>query len=119
MLPLVHIELLAKNISIPRAALSGGSTITDTMLNTSGLVEDKQASIPFELEHSLSQTSFKDAIEAKAAISRWLGYPLGRLLPEQMARIEAIILESLGKQLVMTQVKQLFEIKPIFTRKEN
>ncbi|WP_204367902.1 IS481 family transposase [Candidatus Jidaibacter acanthamoebae] len=114
-----HIELLAKNISIPRAALSGGSTITDTMLNTSGLVEDKQASIPFELEHSLSQTSFKDAIEAKAAISRWLGYPLGRLLPEQMARIEAIILESLDKQLVMTQVKQLFEIKPIFTRKEN
>jgi hypothetical protein len=111
-----RIEGLAKIISIPRIALgSNDNSITEQLLNASGLVEDKQPSIPFTMQSPFEQTTFKNAVEAKVAISRWLGYPLGRLLPEQLAQIDSIISESLDKQVVMAQVKQMFEIKLITT----
>jgi hypothetical protein len=106
-----HITELAKSISIPRSALDSPDTPTLQRLNESGLTEEVQASVPFTPQNGFETTAFKDAIEAKTAISRMLGYPLGRLLPEQLAAINAIVAETLDKQAVISQVKALFEIK--------
>jgi hypothetical protein len=46
-----------------------------------------------------------------------LGYPLGRLLPEQIAEINEIVSENLDKKFVMAQVKELFKIKLILQEK--
>ena len=60
---------------------------------------------------------FKNELEAKLAIAKWLGYPLGRLLPEQIAEINEIVSENLDKKFVMAQVKELFKIKLILQEK--
>lgn len=106
------IGALAKSISVPRDILDGSNpTATEELLNTSGLVETWIPSQPFTAQNPLVQTRFRNAIEAKTAISRWLGYPLGRLLPEQIGAIDDILSESLDKQVVMAQIKQLFTVK--------
>ena len=88
-----NITELAKSISIPRSALSGHD-MPRLQLNEK-ITEDVQASVPFVPQTGLEQTRFKDVIEAKSAIARMLGYPLGRLLPEQLAAINSIIAETL------------------------
>ena len=75
--------------------------------------EEKQAYMPFILENPFEQTNFKNAIEAKTAIAKWLGYTLGRLSPEQLEQINSIVTEDLDKKLVMMQVKQLFRMKVV------
>ena len=54
---------------------------------------------------------YKDVIEAKSAISNWLGYPLSRLDSKLIKQINNIVEENLNKKLVMSKVKQLFETK--------
>jgi hypothetical protein len=101
------ISNLAKQISIPRHALG---SLESNLLAEAGLTEEQLKSVPFTLSHSSSDDHlFKNTIEAKAAIARWLGFPLGRLHPEQLTRINTIIAESLDKKQVMSTVKQLFE----------
>ncbi len=108
---------LAKEISISRAALGNGELGTMKLLNISDLTEDIPVSVPFVQPNPFEQTVFNDAIEAKTAISRYLGYPLGRLLPEQIAEINLIITETLDKKVIMARVKQLFKIR-IITQQE-
>jgi len=102
---------LAKVISVPRAALSGGHSIAEKLLDTAGLTFDVQPSVPFPQNNPFEQPLFKDAIEAKSAVARYLGFPLGSLLPEQLSAINEIIAETLDKQVVMVRVKQLFELR--------
>jgi hypothetical protein len=110
---------LAKDISMPRTALNGNNTCTKQLLNSSKLIEEKQPSVPFTTPLPFEQIMFKDAIEAKSAIARWLGFPLGRLLPAQITKINAIIAESLEKQVIMAQVKQLFTLRLITNQGES
>ena len=56
---------------------------------------------------------FKNTIEAKTAIANWLGFPLGRLMPKQIEKINEIVAESLDKKVVMAKIKQLFALKLI------
>ena len=63
------------------------------------------------------EIDIKNELEAKLAIAKWLGYPLGRLLPEQIAEINEIVSENLDKKFVMAQVKELFKIKLILQEK--
>jgi hypothetical protein len=57
---------------------------------------------PFE------ELAFKNAIEAKKAISYYLVKPLAKLTPEQMATVESILEKTLKKEEVMTQIKDYF-----------
>ena len=57
---------------------------------------------PFE------ELTFKNAIEAKKAISYYLVKPLAKLTPEQMATVESILEKTLKKEEVMTQIKDYF-----------
>ena len=103
------IGLLAKELSIPRAAMNNNDPLAKKVLTT--LVDEGQPSVPFTSPNPFEQTQFSDTIEAKVAISRRLGYPLGQLLPEQLAKINEIVAESLDKQIVMAQIKQLFTLR--------
>ena len=103
------IDCLAKELSIPREALNNSDPLTQKILIA--LAENKQPSIPFTQPNPFEQTQFSNPIEAKTAISRWLGYPLGKLLPEQLIKINEIVEETLDKQVVMAQVKQLFTLR--------
>lgn len=103
---------LAQVISVPREALSGDHSTTTQLLDAAGLALDTQPSVPFP-QQSFEQTLFKDAIEAKAAVARLLGLPLGRLLPEQLSEINAIISETLEKKVIVARVKKLFELRLI------
>jgi transposase InsO family protein len=108
-----QIEQLAKVISIPRSVLTNGDITAQGLISAAKLSEEKQAYMPFILENPFEQTKFKNAIEAKTAIAKWLGYPLGRLSPEQLEQINSIVTEDLDKKLVMMQVKQLFRMKVV------
>ena len=109
---------LAKVISVPREALSGDNTITEKLLEAADLAIDKQPSVPFTQQNLFAQTLFKDPMEAKEAVARWLGLPLGSLLPEQLSAINEIIAETLEKQVIMARVKQLFELRLITNQEE-
>jgi hypothetical protein len=50
-------------------------------------------------------------LEAKLAIAKWLGYPLGRLCLEQITAIDRVLAQGLDKKSVMAQIKELFKIK--------
>jgi|GEM_PF-5956344 len=52
---------------------------------------------------------FKDSVEAKTAISRWLGYPLSKLNSIQLTKINSFIDETLNKQILMAEIKRMFE----------
>lgn len=105
-----HISDVAKKISIPRTAL--GST-DHALLHDSDLAEGPLNSVPFPTENILEPLTFKDAIEAKAAIARYLGFPLGRLNSEELAEINRIVTENLDKKQVMGAIKQMFKPKLI------
>ena len=112
-----HIEELAKIISIPRAVLTKGNVSEQKLINDANLINQNQPFIAFALDNPFEQRKFKNELEAKLAIAKWLGYPLGRLLPEQIAEINEIVSENLDKKFVMAQVKELFKIKLILQEK--
>ena len=109
---------LSKAISVPREALSGDQSTTTQLLDAAGLSPNTPPSVPFPQQNFFEQTLFKNAIEAKAAVARWLGLPLGRLLPEQLSEINTIIEETLEKKVIMARVKQLFELRLMATHQE-
>ena len=111
-----HIGELAKAISIPRAALSGATASTEQLLDESKLVQEKLPSVPFS--NQLVTTTFQNAIDAKVEISKWLGFSLGRLQAPQMASINALLAETLDKEIVMARVKKLFEIRTMSQQEE-
>jgi hypothetical protein len=109
-----HISELAKKISIPRQALNPKEFI---FLHDSGLTQETLNSVPFLEKNCLEDLSFGDSVEAKAAIARFLGFPLGRLSFDQLAKINQIVAKSLDKKEIMSNVKQLFSPKLIISNK--
>jgi len=58
------------------------------------------------------ELTFTTVIAAKLAIADYLGRPLAKLTPEQMAYINAICASTLNKQAVMQQVRDFFNPLP-------
>ena len=109
------IESLANVISIPRSALSNDNNNDNAkIIELVKTVEDNPPSVAF-VDSVFEQNFYKNVIEAKTAIANWLGFPLGRLMPEQIARINEIVAETLDKKMVMSKIKQMFSIKLIET----
>lgn len=96
-----RIEQIASQLSLPASAI--------------GKVELPVAEnvIPFPVRSFVDpdpfeELTFKNAIEAKRAISRYLLKPLAKLTPEQMAAVENILEKTLNKEEVMTKIKDYF-----------
>ena len=106
-----HIGELAKQISIPRSALSGQSKTVQALLNQAKVTTvDTPRSIPFENRDPFQQPFFKNRVDAKIAISEHIGQPLGRLKPEQLNEIDRILDETLEKKTVLAQVRTYFTL---------
>lgn len=96
-----RIEALAEQLALPSSAI--------------GQVELPMAEnvIPFPVRSFVDpdpfeELAFKNAIEAKKAISYYLVKPLAKLTSEQMATVESILEKTLNKEQVMTQIKDYF-----------
>lgn len=105
------IEHLSKIISISKTTLESSDSYTKELINKANLSKYPERFIPFEKSSPFENNMYKDAIEAKSAISNWLGYPLSRLDSKLIKQINNIVQENLNKKLVMSKVKQLFETK--------
>lgn len=106
-----HIGQLARQISIPRSALSGEKETTKALLNGANVTRlESHRSIPFEDSDSFKQTLFKNKIDAKTAIAEYLGRPLARLKSVQIDEINHILNETLDKKTVLAQVRTYFTL---------
>ena len=105
------IDMLAKQITISRAALSGKDANVETLLSQSKLIPFSQPYIPFEDNELVEVSVFKTKIEAKIGIAKHLGYPLAHLNPQQIEAIETILTETLDKKTVIAQIKNLFKLQ--------
>ena len=97
-----RIEALAQQLALPSSAI-GKVELPIVAENV----------IPFPVRSFVDpdpfeELTFKNAIEAKKAISYYLVKPLAKLTPEQMATVESILEKTLKKEEVMTQIKDYF-----------
>ena len=106
-----HIGELAKQISIPRSALTGEKETTSTLLRDANVLKlESLTSTPFKDNDQFEQLFFKNKIDAKTAIADFFGRPLARLTPAQIDEINRILEETLDKKTVMTQVRDYFTL---------
>ena len=106
-----HIGELAKQISIPRSAVSGEKAAIKSLLNDAKVLQlESTRSIPFEDSAPFKQTLFKNKIDAKTAISEYLGRPLARLTSSQLDEINRILDETLDKKTVLAQIRTYFTL---------
>lgn len=105
-----YIDILEKNISFPSTKLGTQDQIIKESLITAGLAEEKLSFVPFKSIEIQDNNLLKDIIAAKVAIAEWLGLPLGRLQPEQLAENNTIVATIREKRTAIARVKQLFEL---------
>lgn len=96
------IELLAKQINLPREAL------TSKVAPLPNLPTSPAKSIPFPDSITPEALEFENHIEAKLAISKYLGLSIGSLPKEQRDFVAALVASSLNKAEVLSEVKSYF-----------
>jgi len=103
-----RIEALAHQLTLPRAALDGGTAVE---LPEDLLAPPRQAFVdpdPFQ------EFTFPTRIAAKLAIADYLGMPLAKLPPHQLDEIEMLLGRTLHKQEVFAYVRT--QIQPTLRR---
>jgi hypothetical protein len=86
-----HIEGLAEQLALPRAALSAPPTLSSTF---AAFAPAKQ---PFRDPDPFHELAFPSALDAKRAIADHLGLPLAKLAPEQLEALNALLETTLAK----------------------
>lgn len=107
------IELLAKQLSLPRSVLTGQFGSDLKLIQQAKLVvpEDKpQPFVPFE-DNNIDMAYYKTRIEAKLAIAKFLGKPLATLPDVQLLVLDNLITESLHKATLLAKVQEFFKLK--------
>ena len=97
-----RIEDLAKQIGIPKSALTG---IEDDIPSTL-LTEETVRSIPFPEEPE--STDFASASEARLAIAHYLGRPIANLPDETRSFVSDLVAATLNKRDVLSKIKSYF-----------
>jgi len=97
-----RLEELAQQLSIPREAVAGEADGPRFHEVTSIFSRPFQDPDPFE------EFSFANAIDAKKAISDYLGKPLAKLSEEQLRTVASILEETLQKSEVMKRIRESF-----------
>lgn len=101
-----RIEALAKRLVLPDTAIGlvelSNTQHTNAELPMQSFVDPD----PFQ------ELTFPTVIAAKQAIADYLGRPLAKLTPSQMADIDAICADTLNKQAVMSQIRDYFNPLP-------
>lgn len=100
-----RIEALAKQLALP-----GTSGAVSLEAQKGKIIEFPKVS--FVDPDPFQEFSFNSIIAAKKAIADYLGKPLAKLTPEQMAYVNQVVGQTLNKQEVMTQIKDYFHPTP-------
>lgn len=101
------IDDLAQKISIPRSALAGITCLTEESCGPK--LHQVTPSIAFTDFDPFSAITYKNIIEAKRAISGYLGKPLAKLTPEQIDFIDTVVNETLEKEVILKRVQVYFK----------
>ena len=106
------VEVLAKQLSLPRSVLTGHHGIDLKLIEQAKLVpEDKeQPFVPFK-DNNIEMAYFKTTIEAKLAIAKLLGKPLAIIPETQRFELDKLIAESLHKTTLLEKVREFFKLK--------
>jgi len=107
------LELLAKQLSLPRSVLTGQFGKDLKLIEQAKLVPNEvkaQVFVPFK-DNNIEEAYFKTAIEAKLAIARLLGRPLATVPEVQRQELDKLINESLHKTTLLGKVKEFFKLK--------
>jgi len=96
---------LAKNLGLPKAALENN---IDLQFLADKYKELQSKTIPFNDPDPFQEFSYPNIFLAKLAISDYLAMPLAKLSAEQIAFIDALLLETLNKKVIIEQVKHYF-----------
>lgn len=108
-----RIEALAKQLVLPSSATS--------LQDRVALGQQAPPEIPmqpFVDPDPFQELTFPTPLAAKLAIADYLGQPLAKLAPEQMAELDEILARTLNKQAVLTQVREYFNLLPGRTHAE-
>jgi hypothetical protein len=97
-----RIESLAKRLSLPSSAIGTIDLPNIKENNTELKVQSFVDPDPFQ------ELTFTTVIAAKLAIAEYLGRPLAKLAPEQIAYIDELCASTLNKQTVMAKVRDFF-----------
>jgi hypothetical protein len=99
---------LAKQLSLPRAALSEYPVVSSTLLSSDPVTQ------PFVDPDPFHELTFPSALDAKRAIADHLALPLAKLAPEQLAALNTLLEETLAKPRVWDHVRRYLE--PFYRR---
>jgi hypothetical protein len=97
-----------QNIKRMVTALAPKRTLYSSFSNLWLLI---RPSVPYKESDPFKEPEFKSKVEAKIAISNYLGYPLAQLNSTQMEYINNLLSESLNKQIILRKVQDYFTLK--------
>ena len=99
------IEVLAKEISLPKEALTKSSRGVEALVYP----EEPIKEIEFEDPDPFQEFTYPNVIQAKKAIACYLGIPLVRLSQQQRDQIDQILGRTMRKDLLMKEIRGLFQ----------
>jgi hypothetical protein len=99
------IEKLADELYLPKEALTLDTRTGEALQRT---LPKETTLIPFEDPDPFQEINYPNVIQAKVAISGYLGIPLAKLRKDDMDRINEILSETLNKKEVMKKIRSIF-----------
>jgi hypothetical protein len=102
-----RIATLAKQLDLPRAALTGNADLQFRVEREPipGLMQ------PFQDPDPYREFTYPTTLMAKLAIADYLGQPLAKLSVEQREFIAALVEETLTKKAILERVRQYFQLQ--------
>jgi hypothetical protein len=99
------IEKLAFEMTLPRAALDEDSRTLEMLKRA---LSEETIIQPFHDSDPFQEFEYASTIEAKKAISEYLGVPLSKLPKGALEKIGSILAKTLKKRAVMQEIKEQF-----------
>lgn len=98
-----RLEALAEQLALPQAALCEVPTLSASFTTFTPVTQ------PFADPDPFHELTFRSALDAKRAIADHLGMPLAKLVPDQLATLNALLTVPLAKQTVWDHVRAHLE----------
>jgi hypothetical protein len=99
------IEKLAKEIALPKEALTDDSRTTAAFKRC---LSEGTPVVQFKDSDPFQEFTYPGVLEAKKAIANYLGIPLSKLSEQQREKIDTILSGSLQKKEIMDEIRRYF-----------
>lgn len=99
------IEKLAKEIALPKEALTDDSRTTAAFKRC---LSEETPVVQFKDSDPFQEFTYPGVLEAKKAIANYLGIPLSKLSEQQREKIDTILSGSLQKKEIMDEIRRYF-----------